>query len=124
MRNYQTLSLIGCIFGILIAIAWGATLGFLSGLSQQSQSQEQFQTTFGAAIVGIFFAFIIYIVLLVLTFTIKTIPVKRVKILGIILIVGGVITTVITNLWGIVAFALLLPAGIVALRYKDQEEGV
>jgi hypothetical protein len=123
MRAYQTLSLIGCIFGILVAIAWGATLGFLSVLSQQSQSQEQFQTTFGAAIVGIFFAFIIYIVLLVLTFTMNNKPPKttsRVKVLGIILVVGGVITTAITNLWGIIALALLLPAGIVALRHKEE----
>ncbi|HEY1248984.1 MAG TPA: hypothetical protein VGE97_08365, partial [Nitrososphaera sp.] len=79
-------------------------MAFLSALYQQSHFQEQFQTTFGAAVVGIFFAFIIYIVLLVLTFTMKTRPVKRVKVLGIILIVGGVITTAITNLWGIVAF--------------------
>jgi hypothetical protein len=33
----------------------------------------------------------------------------------------SVITTAITNLWGIIPFALLLPAGILALRFKKRK---
>jgi drug/metabolite transporter (DMT)-like permease len=117
MRNYQTLSLIGCIFGILITMAWGATFGAVINISENlGTDTSQFEQEMGGWIVGLFFAFIIYIVLLVLTFTMKT--TKKVKILGIILLAGGVINTAITNLWGIVALALLIPAGVIALRYK------
>jgi hypothetical protein len=52
--------------------------------------------------------------MLVLTFVIA----NKIKALGIILIVIGLITMIITNFWGIIPFALLLPAGVVALRYK------
>ena len=65
---------------------------------------------------GLAFAFILYIVTLVITFVIRT----RTKLLGVIFIVLGVIGVAITNGWGIIPFALLLPAGIVALRYKPK----
>jgi hypothetical protein len=75
---------------------------------------SQFEQERGGWMAGLLFAFMIYIVLLVLTFTMKT----KVKILGIILLAGGVINKAITNLWGIIALALLVPADVVALRYK------
>jgi hypothetical protein len=109
MRTYQTLSLIGCIFGILTCFVWGATIGVISNIGGGGTSD-----VLANAAVGLFFAFIMYIILLVLTFTMKT----KTKALGIILIIVGFIAMVITNLWGVLAFALLLPAGIVALRYK------
>jgi Na+-driven multidrug efflux pump len=37
------------------------------------------------------------------------------------ILVIGVITTAITNLWGIIPFELLLPAGILALRFKKRK---
>ncbi len=52
--------------------------------------------------------------MLVLTFVIA----NKTKALGTILIMIGFTAMVITNFWGIIPFALLLPAGIVALRYK------
>jgi hypothetical protein len=57
-----------------------------------------------------------YIAAIPLTFAIKS----KTKMVRIILLVIGVITTEITNLWRIIPFALLLPAGILALRYKKK----
>lgn len=125
MRTYQTLSLIGNIFGILLAIglfvlmsALTSTTNVLTEMSNPTEEelQEQESTTAGWApfMGGLAFAFILYIVMLVLTFVIA----DKTKVLGIILIVIGFIAMIITNFWGIIPFALLLPAGIVALRYK------
>jgi hypothetical protein len=58
---------------------------------------------------GLAFSFLLYIAGIVITFV-----VKNTKAVGIALLVIGVIAMVITNGWGIIAFALLLPAGIVA----------
>ena len=55
-----------------------------------------------------------YIALIPITFIAK----KRVKAVGVTLIVLGFIAMLITNGWGIIPFALLLPAGILGLRYK------
>jgi hypothetical protein len=51
-----------------------------------------------------------------------TFVVKNTKAVGITLLVIGVIAMAITNLWGIMPFALLLPAGIVALRYNPYRQ--
>lgn len=136
METYQTLSLIGCILGILLTIGLFITMGILTGTSDvffnasqtldQSSTPEQLQrereqreaeqAQFDPFMAGLAFGFILYIVTLVMTFVIRT----RTKILGIIFIVLGVIAVAITNGWGIIPFALLLPAGIVALRYKSR----
>jgi Sec-independent protein secretion pathway component TatC len=58
-----------------------------------------------------------YIALIPITFAVK----NKTKVVGIILLVIGVITTAITNLWGIIPFALLLPAGILSLRFKKRK---
>lgn len=50
----------------------------------------------------------------VLTFVVK----NNTKAVGIILLVLGFITVIAMNGWGIIPFALLLPAGILAIRYK------
>ena len=47
-----------------------------------------------------------------------TFVVKNIKAIGIALLVIGVIAMIITNGWGLIAYALLLPAGIVALRHR------
>jgi len=65
---------------------------------------------------GLFLSFFMYIAAIPLTFAIKS----KTKMVRIILLVIGVITTEITNLWRIIPFALLLPAGILALRYKKK----
>ena len=53
---------------------------------------------------GVALAFLLYIAGIVITFVLK-----NTKAVGITLLVIGVITMVITNLWGIIPFALLLP---------------
>jgi hypothetical protein len=81
---------------------------------RELQEHEEVTSSWIPFIGGLAFSFVLYIIMLVLTFVIA----NKTKALGIILIVIGFIATVITNFWGIIPFALLLPAGIVALRYK------
>ena len=126
MRNYQTLTLIGSILGIVIAFAVIAFMGVLDiGLTSlgnlTTSTQEELQvervdraadlqyiyTTGGVAIV-------LYIVALVIAFVIK----QKTKIIGIVLLLIAVATLILIGLFGVIGFALLLTAGIVALRYK------
>jgi hypothetical protein len=72
-----------------------------------------------SGIAGISGAFFMLIALIPITFIIR-----KPKVVGIILIIFGIIITGITNLWGIIPLALLLPAGIVALREKKQINNV
>jgi hypothetical protein len=65
---------------------------------------------------GFFVGFFLYVAILVITFVVKT----KTKVVGILILVLGILAMAVTNLWGIVAFALLLPAGIVAIRHKQQ----
>jgi glucan phosphoethanolaminetransferase (alkaline phosphatase superfamily) len=127
MRTYQTLSLIGCIFGILLTIGLTLLLGgvksvgdTLLNMSRPTESERQEHVTTYAwispAIGGLFFAFLIYIAILVVTFAVRT----KTKAVGITIIILGIIGMATTNLWGIIPFALLLPAGISALRYKRE----
>jgi hypothetical protein len=85
---------------------------------QQAQTQQSYQATKARSdqlVTGLAFALIFYIVCIVITFV-----VKNTKIVGGILLGLGVIAVPITNGWGIISFALLLPAGIVAIRYKPE----
>jgi uncharacterized membrane protein len=126
MENYQILSLIGCIFGILLTIGLLLTVGVLTSISDNffnaSRPTEQERTIHEASksktspfLAGTAFAFFLYIVMLIITFVVKT----RTKAVGIVLLVLGVICVAITNFWGIIPFALLLPAAILALRQKS-----
>lgn len=128
METYQTLSLIGCILGILLSIGLGLVIGFLNSasdvffnMSRPTESErlehETSSNTLTLAAGGLFIGFFVYVAILIITFIIKT----KTKIVGIIILVLGLLAMAITNLWGIIPFALLLPAGIVALRYKPQE---
>jgi hypothetical protein len=130
MRTFQTLALIGCILGILLTFGLLTLEGFLmrtsevflnmskgtnsteNAINQQKYNARQASTS--PFLAGLAIAFILYIVGIVIAFV-----VKNTKGVGIILLAIGVIAIVVTNGWGIIAFALLLPAGIVALREKD-----
>ncbi len=132
MRTYQTLSLIGCIIGIFLSLGLVGIMGFLGGTSNvllnMSESMDpnnprtqearreynETMTNTAPVIAGLFLSLLMYIAAIPITFAIK----GKTKAVGIVLLVIGVITTAITNLWGIIPFALLLPAGILALRYK------
>jgi hypothetical protein len=135
MRTYQTLSLIGCIIGIFLTLALIGLVGFLTGTGdvllnfsesvdptnpqtiQQRQEFERQQASTNAFIAGSFLSFFIYIALIPVTFAVK----NKTKAVGVILLVIGFIAMVITNGWGIISYALLLPAGILALRFKKQK---
>jgi cytochrome bd-type quinol oxidase subunit 2 len=127
MRTYQTLSLIGCIIGIFLMLGLACLVGGLMRVSDvllnmsrptESEIQEQAvkQTSNSAFVGGVLIAFFIYIAILVVTFAVKT----KTKAVGITILILGLLGMATTNLWGIIPFALLLPAGISALRYKRE----
>ncbi len=66
---------------------------------------------------GLVLALFMYIAALVVTFVVRT----KTKLVGVALIVIGVLAVAATYLWGIVPFGLLLPAGILAIRLKQQQ---
>jgi Protein of unknown function (DUF4064) len=126
MRTYQTLTLIGSILGILIAFGVYATLGVLNitmnvfenmtGQETQSNPSAKRQADIQYVSTGVGVSIFVLIVALVLAFAIK----QRTKIVGISLIIIAVVTFIAIGLFGIIPFALLLPAGISALRYKRE----
>lgn len=137
MRTYQTLSLIGCIIGIflmlfLFGIAGLGTIandislnitkqyGNGSELATQQQKHAANEAVFKPFGEGVFLSFLIYIALIPITFIIKS----KTKVVGIIVIILGFITMAITNVWGLIPFALLLPAGILAIRYKPGDKAL
>lgn len=100
MQTYEILSLIGCVLGLLLII----------------QVIVIYSTTFkitdyGSMIGGI----IVYINALLVTFLTKS-----KKAIGITLIVSAVLVLILTGLYGIIAFALLLTAGIMAWRKRNE----
>jgi hypothetical protein len=90
--------------------------GSSSELASQQQKHAENEVLFSSFASGVAFSLILFIAAIPITFVIR-----KVKVVGIILIVFGVITTTITNGWGIIPFALLLPAGIVAIRERKEE---
>ena len=129
METYQRLGLIGCIFGILLTIGLFLVVGFLIGTSDvffnMSRPTEQERTMHEASkssvtpfMGGTVIAFFLYIAMLAIIFSVKA----KTKIVGVLLLVLGVICTVITNFWGIIPFALLLPAGIVTSDINHESE--
>lgn len=126
MRNYQTLTLIGSILGILIVFAVIAFMDVLDigitsleNLTKSTQEELQVEregraadfqyiSATGAA------AIVLYIVAIIIAFVIK----QKMKIIGITLLVVSVATLILIGYFGVIGFALLLTGGIVALRYK------
>ncbi len=66
---------------------------------------------------GLVLGLLMYIAAFVVTFVVRT----RTKLVGVALIVIGVLAVAATYLWGIISFGLLLPAGILAIRLKQQQ---
>lgn len=139
MKTYQTLALIGCIMGLLGTIGLYLTLTFFNitvgslvnmtnsfpkSTTEQVQKQAQTQANYEAIkarsdqlSAGLGFSFLLYIVGIVVTFV-----VEKTKIIGIVLLAISVITIPITNGWTIITAALLIPGGIVAMRYKEKTD--
>lgn len=89
--------------------------GSSSELASQQQKHASNEQIFSSFAGGVAFSLVLFIIGISITFI-----VRNTKAVGIILIIFGVITIAITRGWGIIPFALLLPAGIVALREKKQ----
>lgn len=135
MRTYQTLTLIGSIFGILISLGVIASLGILGGTANvfldmadefdpgnpdtEERRQEWAEREAEAAPVvgGLWLSFFLFLILIPIVFATKT----HTKVVGVLIIFVALITSLSGNWMMIIPFALLLPAGIVALRYKRQE---
>lgn len=130
MKTYQTLSLIGSIIGLFLMLFLFGVAGVgtvfnnaslnitkqysnASQLALQTQRHDASDKVFSAFAGGTAFSLLLFIVAIPITFI-----VKNTKVVGIVLIVIGVISTAITNGWGIIPLALLLPAGVMGLRYK------
>ena len=138
MRTYQTLGLIGAIIGIFMSLILVAIGGVLTGLievgqnmsesfpmtqeeqrraAEQRARNEQTIAEGSAFAAGNFLAFIIHIAIIPILFAVK----KKTKAVGIVLIVLGIIAIISTNGYGIIPFALYLPAAILAFRYKPKK---
>lgn len=127
MRTYQTLTLIGVIFGIIIAFFVFATLSALNiGLtsleenfdtSTSTSQPEQRQSDLSGTGLRAGISILLMIVGLVLVFALPGHP----KVVGIYLIILSVVVLFAIGFFGVLPFALFLPAGIVALRYKPQK---
>ena len=90
-----------------------------SELASQQQKHAASEALFSSFAGGVAFSLILFMAAIPITFI-----VRNVKVVGIILIIFGLITVAITRGWGIIPFALLLPAGIIALREKKQVNDV
>jgi hypothetical protein len=77
----------------------------------------QNRSTMDYASVVIPIVIILEIIVMVLVFVVKP---NRLKPIGIFLIIVSVVVLIGTSYYGILPFALFLPAGIVALRYKPK----
>jgi len=112
IRSYQILSIIGGVLGLISTIAYlilfrlvdvvGSSFG--SGIEE---SAKQYVSTAAPL------AILIYISCFIVPFI-----VKKTKTIGIYLTVSSFVVLIATSYVGIIGFALILPAGILALRSR------
>ena len=113
--------------GILIAVGfWIFASSFSAGLESLNESGfahqntvTQNRNTMSYAAVAVPVVIVLEIVALVFAFVIKP---RQLKPLGIFLIAISVIVLVGTSWYGVLPFALFLPAGILAVKYKPKPE--
>ena len=108
VEAYKILTLIGSILGLLVTVG---ALGIVGLLSMGFQINPNYE------FLGIMIsAIIVYIISLCITF-----GVKSTKAIGITLIVSAILILIFSSFYGILGFALLLAAGIIALRERNQQ---
>ena len=115
MRSYQTLAVIAGTLGLIIvfiayAIAGSLSIFLESFTGEEPTAKAQIFTQIG---VSAFF----YIIAIIIPFVIK-----RTKLLAYILFGLAVSTIFSAGLFGIIGFALLIAAGISALKWKPKTE--
>jgi uncharacterized membrane protein len=110
MRSYQILSVIGGVLGMIIVFLAYVVMGSLFALSNAFGGKNEISESLYAQI-GI--SIVLYIIAIIIPLTIN-----KVKPVGVILVVISFATLISAGLFGVVGFALLLPAGIIAIRWK------
>jgi len=123
MENYQILVIIGAILGLLITIVGLGVIAFLDSFvtSLDKNSQTPSETSIRAK--QIYYlaagAIVFYIASLAVTF-----GSKNLKFVGVFLIISSIMVLILTSLYGLFGFALLLPTGIIALRKRNKPAGI
>lgn len=114
MRSYQILSIIAGVLGLLIVFTVYAIMGTLAifvesfgGGELAAKEQVFFQVGVSA---------FLYVITIIIPFVIK-----QPKIVGYALLVLAVSTLISAGGFGIIGFALLIPAGIVGIRWKEKK---
>lgn len=117
MRSYQILSVIAGVLGLLIVFSVYAIMGTLAifvenfgGGELTAKDQVFFQ-------VGV--SVFLYVIVIIIPFVIK-----QPKIVGYMLLILAVSTLISAGAFGIIGFALLIPAGIVGIRWKEKKISV
>jgi hypothetical protein len=118
MKNYQTLTLIGSILGMITAVTfWIFASSFQPFITEFGSPKTVRENNEAMAYASVAVPFVIFleIIALIFAFVVKA---ERLKIFGIFMIVLSVTVLIATSVYGVLPFALYLPAGIIALRTK------
>ena len=118
MESYQILVIIGAILGLLITLSAFGAIYFLQSIfdkNLESPRAKDYQYVYYSMPIAVAF----YIASLAVTF-----GSKNLKFVGIFLIISSVSILILTSFYGVLGFALLLPAGIIALRKRNKPVGL
>lgn len=119
MRNYQTLALIGGIFGIVVVpIILFSFAALLSVASVFSDSSDVDPETLGEMTAySLIVSIIVSVIAIVIVFTSK-----KTKVVGYVLFGLAFVSLIATNISGVVTWVLFFVAGIVAVRWKERPD--
>lgn len=117
MRNYQVLTLMGGILGLIVVSIAFMTIFVLSNVAQNLGpifGNPSIETDMNYITSAAIITMILYIVAIALAFGMK----DTAKLAGIL--IGIAITTLIlVSFYGVIGFALILGAGIAAYKWKE-----
>jgi len=113
LRSYQTLSVVAGILGLIIVFSVYAIMGtvsiFLESFTgEEPEGIEQISTQVGVSV-------FLYIIVIIIPFVIK-----QPKIVGYILFGLAIATLFSAGYFGIIGFAILIAAGVAAVRWKEK----
>lgn len=126
MRNYQILTLIGSLLGMGIAVVFYITMtgfdAFMSSMEESGYGSDvsaSHERASNMAYINGAVPFAILLEMGALVIVFAATKKHHQKIVGVSLIVISVFVLIATSWYGILPFALLLPAGILAIKYKQ-----
>jgi len=113
MRSYQTLAVVAGILGLIIVFMLYAVAGslaiFLESFSgEELEDKDQIFTQIWVSVV-------LYVIVIIIPFVIKSSKISGYALLGL-----AVATIISAGGFGIIGFAVLIAAGIAALRWKPK----